>query len=152
MRVLILFISLITIVSCNKEQELTLLDRCIEANMPELNETEREDIIDEILDSYEVVFPDETSKKQFELLQSEDGMIGVGATTVFYLSLQHNFYDSDHLVLDNDFGINDYVKLIKNLNNVYDYNIEYYGLSDGVDLEAYYKKTATSVCNMQGIY
>ena len=152
MRVLILFISLITIVSCNKEQELTLLDRCIEANMPELNETEREDIIDEILDSYEVVFPDETSKKQFELLQSEDGMIGVGATTVFYLSLQHNFYDSDHLVLDNDFGINDYVKLIKNLNNVYDYNIEYYGLRDGGEGEAEYKKTATRVCNMQGIY
>ena len=148
MRVLILFISLITIVSCNKEQELTLLDRCIEANMPELNETEREDIIDEILDSYKVVFPDETSKKQFELLQLEDGY-SYSASTVFYLSLQHNFYDS---IRDDDFGINDYAKLIKNFHNVYDYNIEYYGLSDGVDLKAYYKKTATSVCNMQGIY
>ena len=148
MKKLLLLPTILILVSCQPSE----LDRCIEANMLELNETKSEDIISEILDSYKVVFPDETSKKQFELLQSEDGMIGVGATTVFYLSLQHNFYDSDHLVLDNDFGINDYVKLIKNLNNVYDYNIEYYGLSDGVDLEAYYKKTATSVCNMQGIY
>ena len=38
MRVLILFISLITIVSCNKEQELTLLDRCIEANLEDRGE------------------------------------------------------------------------------------------------------------------
>ena len=149
MRVLILFISLITIVSCSKEQESTLLDRCIEANMPELNETERVDIINEILDLYKVVFPNETSKKQFELLQLKDGMFALGNTTVFDLSLQHQFYDS---YTDNDIEINDDAKLIKNLKNVYDYNIEYYGLSDGVDLNAYYKLTATGVCNMQGIY
>jgi hypothetical protein len=142
MRVLILFISLITIVSCNKEQELTLLDRCIEANMPELNETQREDIIEEILSSYEVVFPDETSKNQFKALLIADGW---RFSTLDGLYIVNESYNRQI----NRIGISEEIEAFK---NVYDYNIEYYGLSDGVDTKPYLKKTATRICNSQGIY
>ena len=146
MRVLILFISLITIVSCSKEQELTLLDRCIEANMPELNETEREDIIDEILYSYEVVFPDETSKEQLKWFALEDGWY---FETLADLSNGQEFYD---ILEADEIDVRGISKEIENFKNVYDYNIEYYGLSVEVVLEEIMEKEATSVCNMQGIY
>ena len=142
----LLLLSLFLIVGCSKEQELTLLDRCIEANMPELNETQREDIIDEISYSYKVVFPNETSKEQLKWFALEDGWY---FGTLADLSNGQEYYDS--LEAD-EINVRGITKEIENFKNVYDYNIEYYGLSVGVDLEAYLKKTATSVCNMQGIY
>ena len=65
MKKLLLLPTILILVSCQPSE----LDRCIEANMPEPNETQREDIIDGILSSYEVVFPDETSKQQLEWLR-----------------------------------------------------------------------------------
>ena len=151
MRVLILFISLITIVSCNKEQELTLLDRCIEANMPELNETERKDLIKEILYSYEVVFPDETSKEQFEILMIVSGF---GGETLADLSIYQEYYDSlevDEVDYPNPI-FQELSKGMKNFKNVYDYNVQYYGLSVEVVLEEIMEKEATRICNSQGVY
>ena len=146
MKKLLLLPTILVLVSCQPSE----LDRCIEANMPELNETQREDLMNEIYYSYKVVFPDETSEKKVELLLLEDGLYAVGDDiTVFYLFARQEFYDSLDADEINVFGIS---KEIENFKNLYDYNIEYYGLSDGVDLEAYYKKTSTSVCNMQGIY
>ena len=151
MRVLILFISLITIVSCSKEQELTLLDRCIEANMPELNETQRKDIIEEISYSYEVVFPDETSKEQFERLMYVSGL---GYGTLAELSIYQEWYDSFEIdKIDNpDPYRQELQQGMKNFKNVYDYNKEYYGSSVEVVLRELLEKEATKRCNSQGVY
>ena len=146
MRVLILFIFLITIVSCSKEQELTPLDRCIEANMPELNETQRKDIINEISYSYKAVFPDETSKEQLKWFGLEDGW---DFRTLADLSNGQEYYDS--LEAD-EINVRGITKEIENFKNVYDYNIEYYGLSVEVVLEELMEKEATRICNSQGVY
>ena len=138
MKKLLAPITLLLLVACQPSE----LDRCIEANMPEPNENERKDIIDEILSSYEVVFPDETSKQYFEALQIAEGFYD---PTLGWLFLWNKAIN----VRIEASGISEEIKIIKNL---YDYNIEYYGLSDGVDLEAYFKKTAMSRCNSQGIY
>ena len=138
MKKLLAPITLLLLVACQPSE----LDRCIEANMPEPNENERKDIIDEILYSYEIVFPDETSKQYFEALQIAEGWYVPTLGWLFEWNKAIN-------VRIEASGISEEIKIIKNL---YDYNIEYYGLSDGVDLEAYFKKTATSRCNSQGIY
>ena len=138
MKKLLTPITILLLVACQPSE----LDRCIEANMPEPNENERKDIIDEILSSYEVVFPDETSKQYFEALQIAEGWYD---PTLYWLFLWNKAINER---IESS-GISEGIKIIKNL---YDYNIEYYGLSDGVDLEAYFKKTATSRCNSQGIY
>ena len=138
MKKLLAPITLLLLVACQPSE----LDRCIEANMPKPNENERKDIIEEILSSYEVVFPDETSQLYFETLQIVEKLY------VPTLDLLFSWNESVNARIEAS-GISEEIKIFK---NVYDYNIEYYGLSDGVDLEAYFKKTATSRCNSQGIY
>ena len=138
MKKLLLLPTILILVSCQPSE----LDRCIEANMPKPNENERKDIIEEILSSYEVVFPDETSQLYFETLQIVEKLY------VPTLDLLFSWNESVNARIEAS-GISEEIKIFK---NVYDYNIEYYGLSDGVDLEAYFKKTATSRCNSQGIY
>ena len=138
MKKLLLLPTILILVSCQPSE----LDRCIEANMPKPNENERKDIIEEILYSYEVVFPDETSKYYFEALKISHGW---HVPTLAGLSAMN---ESINLRIKANV-ISEEMEIFK---NVYDYNMEYYGLSDGVDLEAYFKKTATSRCNSQGIY
>ena len=138
MKKLLLLPTILILVSCQPSE----LDRCIEANMPKPNENERKDIIEEILSSYEVVFPDETSQLYFEALQIAEGLSDPTLDFLF------SWNESVNLRIEAS-GISEEIKIFK---NVYDYNIEYYGLSDGVDLEAYFKKTATRICNSQGIY
>ena len=139
MKKLLAPITLLLLVACQPSE----LDRCIEANMPKPNENERKDIIEEILSSYEVVFPDETSQLYFETLQIVEQLY------VPTLDFLFSWNESVNARIEASGISEEFEKIIKNL---YDYNIEYYGLSDGVDLEAYFKKTATSRCNSQGIY
>ena len=118
--------------------------------MSELNESQRKDISREILYSYEVVFPDETSKAEYISLMI---WARLAHGTVHDLSTYQEFFD--FMIIDGynpDTYSQGLQQGIKNFKNVYDYNNEYYSLSDEVYLETYLKKTATSVCNMQGIY
>ena len=150
MKKLLLLPTILVLVSCQPSE----LDRCIKANMLELNETERGNITIKILKSYKVVLPDEINDIEFRKIDLSTGRFVVPyMQTVLDLSQEHKFYDrltADQI--DEWFANRDYAKLLKMHKNVYDYNIEYYGLSDGVDSEAYYKKTATSICTSQGIY
>ena len=147
MKKLLLLPTILILVSCQPSE----LDRCIEANMSELNESQRKDINYKILYSYEVVFPDEKSKAEYISLMI---VASFPYGTVADLSTYQEFYDSFEIdEVDNpDTYRQELQQGMKNFKNVYDYNKEYYGLSDGVYLETYLKKTATSICNKQGIY
>ena len=149
MKKLLLLLTILVLVSCQPSE----LDRCIEANMPVLNESQRKDIIDEMSYSYgdpvlKIVFPDETSKEQLKWFALEDGW---NFRIVADLYNGKEYYDS--LEAD-EINVRGITKEIENFKNVYDYNIEYYGLSVDLsdDLETYLKKTATRRCNKQGIY
>ena len=149
MKKLLLLPTILVLVSCQPSE----LDRCIEANMPVLNESQRKDIIDEMSYSYgdpvlKIVFPDETSKEQLKWFALEDGW---NFRIVADLYNGKEYYDS--LEAD-EINVRGITKEIENFKNVYDYNIEYYGLSVDLsdDLEIYLKKTATRRCNKQGIY
>ena len=149
MKKLLLLPTILVLVSCQPSE----LDRCIEANMPVLNESQRKDIIDEMSYSYgdpvlKIVFPDETSKEQLKWFALEDGW---NFRIVADLYNGKEYYDS--LEAD-EINVRGITKEIENFKNVYDYNIEYYGLSVDLsdDLETYLKKTATRRCNKQGIY
>ena len=149
MKKLLLLPTILLLVSCQPSE----LDRCIEANMPVLNESQRKDIIDEMSYSYgdpvlKIVFPDETSKEQLKWFALEDGW---NFRIVADLYNGKEYYDS--LEAD-EINVRGITKEIENFKNVYDYNIEYYGLSVDLsdDLETYLKKTATRRCNKQGIY
>ena len=123
MKKLLLLPTIFLLVACQPSK----LDKCIEANMLELNETKSEDIISEILDSYKVVFPDETSKNQFKALLIADGW---QFSTLDGLYIVNESYNTQI----NRIGISEEIEAFK---NVYDYNIEYYGLCDGVDTKPY---------------
>ena len=140
MKKILLLPTILVLVSCQPSE----LDKCIEANMPaELNETERRDIIKNKIMSSELVFPDKTSQIQFEKIKK----------------IYKPRYVADLFWLLKDFKsrspeeVNLLANKIKVYENVYEYSVKYHGTRpEVVDLEANFKKTATSKCNSQGIY
>lgn len=149
MRVLILFISLITIVSCNKEQELTLLDRCIEANLEDRGEF---DLLNKWIPYREAqnkIYTDDILKllQTGELSSEEYSKLGMPLYESFRDSLTEDEQDvySDVRYHDWENGI-DYTEeevkeQIKTLS------------SNFIKLHTdKAKDKAENICNMQGIY
>lgn len=149
MRVLILFISLITIVSCNKEQELTLLDRCIEANLEDRGEF---DLLNKLIPYREAqnkIYTDDILKllQTGELSSEEYSKLGMPLYESFRDSLTEDEQDvySDVRYHDWENGI-DYTEeevkeQIKTLS------------SNFIKLHTdKAKDKAENICNMQGIY
>ena len=166
------------------------LDRCIEANIPDVIVPDNQEIISDVMDAYEIVLPD-TAKQQYKdamiaMMQIEieqgyyadeswngfvpkyeewkERMIKEGRTlksietgiryqeTVADLIEEQEYYE-DTTIEDNTYPWKLYWQ------NILDYNIKYYGLTDDNILKAYFeeieltgKETATSICNAQGIY
>jgi len=153
----VIFCSLL-IVSCSEEP--SLLDRCIEsnmANMPKASEAERDNTIRRFLHGYELVFPDEESRKL--LHENMNAIHGEHADIFIYETVGDLFndlqahkeylkeYDSDA----SDVGVLFRISFYKYIENLFEHNKKYYGFGEDI-LDAYYKKTATSICNAQGIY
>ena len=149
MRVLILFISLITIVSCNKEQELTLLDRCIEANLEDRGEF---DLLNKLIPYREAqnkIYTDDILKllQTGDLSSEEYSKLGMPLYESFRDSLTEDEQDvySDVRYHDWENGI-DYTEeevkeQIKTLS------------SNFIKLHTdKAKDKAENICNMQGIY
>ena len=149
MRVLILFISLITIVSCNKEQELTLLDRCIEANLEDRGEF---DLLNKWIPYREArnkIYTDDILKllQTGELSIEEYSKLGMPLYESFRNSLTEDEKDANSDVRYHDWenGI-DYTEeevkeQIKTLS------------SNFIKLHTdKAKDKAENICNMQGIY
>ncbi|MDB3996783.1 hypothetical protein N9458_02020 [Gammaproteobacteria bacterium] len=138
MKKLSVILTILILVSCQPSE----LDRCIKANMPELSADERGDILYEILKSYEIVFPDETSQEEFYVWFFPEFNEHLGD-----LISRREFYD----FIEDDalFAFEREMKVFK---NVFDYNIKYYDINEEVIVETRYKETATSICNAQGIY
>ena len=84
MKRLLLLPIIFVLVSCQPSE----LDRCIKANMPELSADERADILYDILESYEIVFPDEITQETFNQWIGLDMLEHLGD-----LSYRREFYD-----------------------------------------------------------
>jgi len=84
MKRLLLLPIIFVLVSCQPSE----LDRCIKANMPELSADERADILYDILESYEIVFPDEITQETFNQWIGLDMLEHLGD-----LSYRSEFYD-----------------------------------------------------------
>ena len=52
------------------------LDRCIEANIPDVIVPDNQEIISDVMDAYEIVLPD-TAKQQYFLLTKYENMLDV---------------------------------------------------------------------------
>jgi hypothetical protein len=139
MKKLLLLPTILVLVSCQP----TELERCIEANMPELNTDERNDMLYEILKSYEIVFPDESSQEEFYDLYLSEKHEHLGHLISKRKLLSK--YIEDGVFLESDM-------LLRIFKKVFDYNIKYYDINEEVIVETRYKKTATNICNLQGIY
>ena len=138
MKKLSVILTILILVSCQPSE----LDRCIEANMPELSADERITILYEILKIYEIVFPDEITQETFNQWIGLNMLEHLGdliAHRPFY-----DFIEDDAL-----FAFEEEMKVFE---NVFDYNIKYYDINEEVIVETRYKETATSICNAQGIY
>ena len=142
MKKLLLLPTILVLVSCQPSE----LDKCIEANMPaELNETERRDIIKNKIRSSKLVFPDKTSQIQFEKIKIGKNYKPRYVSELFWILKDYKSRSPEEVnLLANE---------IKVYENVYEYSVKYHGTRpEVVDLDANFKKTATSKCNSQGIY
>lgn len=185
MKKLLAPLALLFLVACQPSE----LERCIEANIPDVIVPDNQEIISDVMDAYEIVLPD-TAKQQYKdamiaMIQIEieqgyyadepigfvptyenwkERMIKEGRTlksietgiryqeTVADLIEEQEYYE-DTTIEDNTYPWKLYWQ------NILDYNIKYYGLTDENILKAYFeeieltgKETATSICNAQGIY
>ena len=164
------------------------LDRCIEANIPDVIVPDNQEIISGVLDAYEIVLP-ETAKDQYK--DAMIAMIQIENEQGYYADMDGFVQTYEHWkdwMIEHDAPLEEietgirYQETVADLieeqesyedttiedntypwklywQNILDYNIEYYGLTDENILKAYFeeieltgKETATSICHAQGIY